>query len=412
MRKRILWDFMQRKKKSLDVVFIGSSSMWCSLNPLIMYEETGFKSYNIATSAQRPSSLKYLAREAQKYQPTALYVIDVSNFAYDYTVWDEQNEGSLRRVTDGLKYSWNRLLCNHEQITGKSDKLSYYFDIFKYHLEYKNFFRNISHWNFDKENETKGWLYNDEVTGIPYYEPNLNVDPSITIDIRAEEELSVLLDYCDNSEANYLFIFSMTSGAEDQMRYISNIINNRGYEVLCFYDFWHEIGMDETKDFYAPRHVNVLGAEKTSRFFARYLHEKYNLKEHRDNKWDDLAQSMEDMISVGKNKIYSGNYIEPIQVELLNIDNDKITFVNVTKSPVNLVYAWYVHEIVGESADVIDMQWYLSDNTFTYEYDKNKEYSITAFVQGSENKELGKYKNNAAKLRYDYQLERWCIEFE
>ena len=51
-------------------------------------------------------------------------------------------------------------------------------------------------------------------------------------------------------------------------------------------------------------------------------------------------------------------------------------------------------------------------NTFTYEYDKNKEYSITAFVQGSENKELGKYKNNAAKLRYDYQLERWCIEFE
>ena len=48
-----------------------------------MYNERGFTSYNIATSAQRPSSLKYLIKEAQKYQSDALYVIDVSNFWYN-----------------------------------------------------------------------------------------------------------------------------------------------------------------------------------------------------------------------------------------------------------------------------------------------------------------------------------------
>ncbi len=130
--KENLMGFYAEEKNSLDAVFIGSSTMWASLNPLVMYNERGFTSYNIATSAQRPSSLKYLIKEAQKYQSDALYVIDVSNFVYDQSVWEEQNEGSLRRVTDGLKYSWNRFLCNYEQIKGKSNKISYYFDIIKY----------------------------------------------------------------------------------------------------------------------------------------------------------------------------------------------------------------------------------------------------------------------------------------
>ncbi len=407
--KENLMGFYAEEKNSLDAVFIGSSTMWASLNPLVMYNERGFTSYNIATSAQRPSSLKYLIKEAQKYQSDTLYVIDVSNFVYDQSVWEEQNEGSLRRVTDGLKYSWNRFLCNYEQIKGKSNKISYYFDIIKYHSEYRNFFHNISHWNFEKENTSKGWLYNDSVEVVSYtWNQKSNVQTNI--DEKAEEELYQLINFCDNSNAKYLFIFSMSTVLdENKSKYISDIINSRGYDVFNFNDYWKEIGMDETMDFYNAGHTNLLGAEKISKYFANYLDEKYQFPDNQDDSWNELAKYMENIILDGKNKIYSGNYIGEVKVKVDNIDNDEITFVNNTNCPQSLLYAWYVNEKRGEDYECIYQQWYTTENTFQYQFSEDKEYSVITFVKGSENEALFKYKE-VAIIHYDYQSKEWVIE--
>ena len=64
--KRNLMGFYYEKNNSLDAVFIGSSSLWRSINPLLIYEDYGIASYIIATSAQRPSSLYYLDRKSTR----------------------------------------------------------------------------------------------------------------------------------------------------------------------------------------------------------------------------------------------------------------------------------------------------------------------------------------------------------
>lgn len=408
--KENLMGFYAEEKDSLEVVCIGSSTMWCSLNPIIMYEEGGVKAYTIATSAQRPSSLKYLAKEAQKYQSDAMYVIDVSNFIYDDSTWEEQNEGSVRRVTDGLKYSWNRFMCNKEQIKGKSNKCSYYFDIIKYHSEYRNFWKNISHWNFEKECPTKGWLYNDSVESCTYVKSSPDLEEITPIDNQAEKELTVLLDFCDESDMEYLFIFSMTAAInEGKVRHISNVINERGYDVLIFHDYWDQINMDAARDFYMPSHVNLLGAEKTSRFFGKYLQQRYHLGGHCDAEWDALVENMADMYEKGEEKIHSGSYIESVRVEITNIDENNITFKNNTKSPQSLLYAWTVKEIVGEREENVDTQWYVSDPIFQYEFDRNKVYSVISFVKSSENETLSKYKT-VAKLQYNHANKEWDVE--
>lgn len=409
--KENLMGFYAEGKESLDVVCIGSSTMWCSLNPIVMYERGGIKSYTIATSAQRPSSLKYLAKEAQKYQPNAIYVIDVSNFTYDYSTWEEQNEGSLRRVTDGLKYSWNRFLCNYEQIRGKENKISYYLDIIKYHSEYSNFFKNIGHWNFEKESLTKGWLYNDNVESCLYVDSRESVNNVTPIDVNAEKELNVLLDFCNKSNVEYLFVFPMTSAIDEGKRaYICDIVNDRGYKVFVFHDYWDEINMDAGRDFYMPSHVNLLGAEKVSQFFADYLRQEYkSVGGHNDDEWNELSDNMKSMYIAGKEKIESGNYIETVRAETVSIEGDAITFVNTTKSPQPLLYAWTVSEVLDEKEEDIETQWYLSDPSFKYEYDRNKVYSITAFVKGSEKEDLFKYRN-IAKLQYNNEMGEWDIE--
>ncbi len=143
---------------------------------------------------------------------------------------------------------------------------------------------------------------------------------------------------------------------ENKSKYISDIINSRGYDVFNFNDYWKEIGMDETMDFYNAGHTNLLGAEKISKYFANYLDEKYQFPDNQDDSWNELAKYMENIILDGKNKIYSGNYIGEVKVKVDNIDNDEITFVNNTASSQSLVYAWYVNEKKGEDYECIYSQ--------------------------------------------------------
>ena len=105
------------------------------------------------------------------------------------------------------------------------------------------------------------------------------------------------------------------------------------------------------------------------------------------------------------------NYIEEIKVKVDNIENDEITFINNTASSQSLVYAWYVNEKRGEDYECIYSQWYTTENNFKYQFSQDKEYSITAFVKGSENENLFKYKQ-VGVINYDHKKNKWIIKIE
>ncbi len=105
------------------------------------------------------------------------------------------------------------------------------------------------------------------------------------------------------------------------------------------------------------------------------------------------------------------NYIEEIKVKVDNIENDEITFINNTASSQSLVYAWYVNEKKGEDYECIYSQWYTTENNFKYQFSQDKEYSITAFVKGSENENLFKYKQ-VGVINYDHKKNKWIIKIE
>ncbi len=424
--KENLMGFYAEEKNSLDAVFIGSSTMWASLNPLVMYNERGFTSYNIATSAQRPSSLKYLIKEAQKYQSDALYVIDVSNFVYDQSVWEEQNEGSLRRVTDGLKYSWNRFLCNYEQIKGKSNKISYYFDIIKYHSEYRNFFHNISHWNFEKENTSKGWLYNDSVEAVSYtwnqnfgdhlpwqgdgniFYKEMGLDFSVASDelIRKQYTEEYLI-WANDAAKKLLNNDFLGEGPTISPCYLMNYLFEecgwKGNEYMQKMTY-------EMKKFpvISSDYLNIY---KIDNEFVHDVPEKY-LNEFNEIMsiqyyWRNHFLYKEYIENMNRPQ----NYIEEIKVKVDNIENDEITFINNTASSQSLVYAWYVNEKKGEDYECIYSQWYTTENNFKYQFSQDKEYSITAFVKGSENENLFKYKQ-VGVINYDHKKNKWIIKIE
>lgn len=65
--ERILFHRFYGQKENIDVLCLGSSHVFCGLNPEILEEKSGKNHFNLATSGQSVAASYYLLREAEKY---------------------------------------------------------------------------------------------------------------------------------------------------------------------------------------------------------------------------------------------------------------------------------------------------------------------------------------------------------
>lgn len=394
LEKTNLMGFYAEEKNSLDVVFIGSSTLRSSINPIDLYKDFGMTSYVIATSSQRPSAILYFLKEAQKFQKDAVYVLDINLIRHDFEVWNEQNEGSLRHITDGLKYSYNRALCINDIVPQK--KVEYLFDIVKYHDNIKTQL-NWEDWNFERNNPWKGFNmlttavylestygYNEEEGFLPGY---------------GEEILKKLLEYCKKEKVKVEFVITLNPSIDYQTcHYIKKVIESNGFPCFIFNDYQDIMSIDYSSDFYDAVHPNVLGARKCTSLYGKYLVDKYEFKEKKDNelikKWNDditsifseLEEGIEQTEKSAAAKI--GNITASI-----NIYGNNVYFENTTFSLNTLEYAWHIYEELDDGGEyLIYSTWYTDENSLEYSFEAEKNYRIVFFVRVAGDQETGRWK--------------------
>ena len=59
-------DFYTREE-NIDTLFLGSSHVYCGINPEVITQKTGESAFNMATPAQPLNGSYYLLKEADKY---------------------------------------------------------------------------------------------------------------------------------------------------------------------------------------------------------------------------------------------------------------------------------------------------------------------------------------------------------
>lgn len=280
--------FYAEKEDTLDMLMVGSSPVYPYYSAPKLYGEYGIASYPLSTNNQRPKAIKYLLREALKTQDPSLFVIELRMF----TMPDEEWEDTMvftRGVTDNMKYSWNRIETINALVSDKKERYTYYFDIFKYHSNWKTIVlpSQIACWRYEKPHALKG------------LEIKYGVGPAEWTDLSAitetqepaAEQVEVLYDllsWIQASGRDALFIISpyaMKEDARRQYNYIEPIIEAAGYQVLDFNRHIGEIGLDFGTDFYDyGSHVNALGEAKCTAFLGSYIKENYELQDRRGQK--------------------------------------------------------------------------------------------------------------------------------
>ncbi len=284
--------FYAEPENSIEVLFIGSSTMFCTADPLVLYEEYGITSYDFGSSAQ-PFELSLLyMQEALKTQKPKVIMLEVLSIG---------NELDTNKA-DNLNYGLTDLPFSKEKAAGiydmfRQDKgagLSYLIPM----VQYKDRWQELTREDFtDKEsgydprNYTKGAYTPDLVAASPldfssYYEEEPFAIPEQNLEI-----FDRMVKLCEENDIALVLFKSPNVGWNiGQTKAVQALCEEYDLPFIDFFSLMEELGIDPAADFRDNSHLNRYGSRKASVYLGEYLTQRYDLGNYLAtdsiNSWD------------------------------------------------------------------------------------------------------------------------------
>ncbi len=296
--------FYNEPENEFDVVFFGSSNTYCSFNPLVLYEETGIKSYVFA-SQQQPvwASYAYI-KEALKTQTPKLIVLDVLMLSKSEEYYDD---GVNYSFMDDIPLSKNKIELAFASAP-KEERLGLIFNFIKYHS--RLFELTEEDYTFDRS-KTRDYL-----KGYVLLEDTFSDAKKYDIESVEEEKLPAdkqmlylekIVALAKEKDIPLLLVKTPSNATLEEQKlfnFIEKFANENDIEFINYNLFYPQIGLVMEEDFYDKSHLNYKGAQKFTRFFADYLKEKIVASEDENltnESWEeDLKKYYEYCENIGK----------------------------------------------------------------------------------------------------------------
>lgn len=286
--------FYNEEVNKFDVIGFGSSHMYCTVNPLTIWKNTGIPTYLLTSQQQPTSATYYYIKEALKTQSPKVVLVET----YMFTLPPIKNdEGVFHDAVDFLKPSKNKIDLINAMVP-KSERISYYIPFLKYHTRWEELQEQDFNNNYlEKKDWLKGYVFlkNAEVINIDSSVNNYNKRLPIP-----EENLKYLNKIVELSkEENFkLVLIASPYGVSLEQQGVLNSIQDfseeNGIDFINFNNLFDELNLDSKTDFYDLGHTNVYGAEKVSKYLSEYLQNKYALKDWSNNEiYIDFEDSIE-----------------------------------------------------------------------------------------------------------------------
>jgi len=282
-------------QEELDVVFIGTSHIHFSINPLLLFKNFGFTAYDFSSDNQDLSlSLLYTKEVIKEYKPKVI-VLDVLGVS-KYILPESNHRKGLDPLPisydmyEQINYVFQRNEYYNQEI--KYDSLvSYFFPIMRYH----NRWNNIKESDFTNERNINAYYgyephYNTVNADFQYYNSSISMPEEIW------DEQQFLLDEirieCKKNNVELLLIKTPSPMWRKQYHnMISEWAKNKAITFIDYTEFMDELDINSESDFCDKNsHLNDLGATKITTHIGTYLNENYILPDRRDdeqyNNWD------------------------------------------------------------------------------------------------------------------------------
>ena len=285
------------ESKDHEVVFIGDCEVYANFSPMVMYEEEGIKAYVRGSSQQLIWQSYYILEETLKYEIPKVVVFNVNSMRYSEPVSEEYN----RLTIDYMKWSKQKVDIINASMTEEESIWYYIFPILRYHSRYDKLTEEDFEYLFKrKDNTFNGFLVNKNVKPVA----NLPVQRKLATyqfeDI-CYDYLNKITKLCKDNGIELVLIKAPSLYLYWYDEYDEQIRNYAEENDIAFYNLKNnveEIGIDYSADTYdGGLHLNLNGATKLSKFFAKLLKENYNLTDCRgDSLYEQKLEEYKEFI--------------------------------------------------------------------------------------------------------------------
>lgn len=301
--------FYNEPKNSIDVLFLGNSTIRSSVIPAVLWEQSGITSFNLSGQATPDAVSYYVLSEALRYQSPSVVVIDAW-FVFSQEGFDE-NAYRFHRALTGMPLSASKLgyiadiMANSET----QSYLEYLLPFFFYHNR-----RDLSARDFDltylRQRSTFMRVQRVRDTTFRSLErPPEFTDPGYEAEFGIHSEyLDKMISLCRASGIEPVLFMSPTCDIEiwsiPKGNALREYAREHGLTLLDFNadELRNAVGIDERTDFYNQNHINHYGGTKISNYLAAFLSESFNLPDRResayDPHWDAVAQANNEMFDL------------------------------------------------------------------------------------------------------------------
>lgn len=285
--------FYAEKKNDIDMLVLGSSNSFCTVNPLILYEEYGIAAYDFGSSSQPLDiSLLYL-KEAFKTQRPKLVALEV-NMLVGGSI-NNKNEAAFRWGYTDIPLSADKLKSVYRSTDGiNAEYFTYIFPIFRYHERWKELSKSdYTYYKGDKTNYTKGYLETQSVADGIYLDEYGYDEGEAWIEDEAVFFLDEMARLCKDKNAELLLFKSpKTNWHRYETEAVRAIADDRGIKFVDYNEIYNSggIDIDTVADFRDYEHLNDFGAAKVTNHLGAYVKENYEIPDRRGsetpNSWD------------------------------------------------------------------------------------------------------------------------------
>ncbi len=277
----------ESENNTIDAVFLGSSHVYCSVMPYILWENYGMSAFDMSISGQDRESTYYHIKEVLKTQNPKVICVDMGGIVYDgYGI-----EGNLYRNMLSMKLSKNNIDLINASVP-EEERFNFITRWPIIHTRYAEL-QKYDFKTFDFSVFGRGEVVPLEVNPQVKDMEIIGYEGIGEIPEDKKEWIDRLIQLSVEEDFELVFFnapFRMDINQKGIYNAIGVYLEEKG---IPFFDFNQEDTLptiDYATDFVDHAHLNIYGAEKLTTFLGEFLVNNYEFEDHRGDEnyifWD------------------------------------------------------------------------------------------------------------------------------
>lgn len=337
--------FYDQPDDTLEVVFLGASTIRHGVIPTQLYEEYGICSYDLVSSAQPMYASYYWLREAYRFHSDSLkcVVLDVASMQHDRS--EQKYIVALQR----MRLSKNKYHAAKDITDTLEDFIYYMSPLYAYHDRWKELtdvdFRKINEKSYAESLNTGLRGYGSLYTQLITQDYNYTDVPVLSYFEESEEKeefgeeqvlyFQNIVNFCNENELQLILLRTPTheeDWSDAQHNAVQELADESGLEFIDFNysPYAEEIDYDAALDKSDSKHLNQTGAEKLTAWVGQYLVENGELT---DTRGQEEYSFMEEELEQYQRELLPGELLEIVDpaeyMETVNEMEDYTIFISV-----------------------------------------------------------------------------------